>query len=886
LFSRKQLSRSPVAQALFSLVVVALAAATVGGVWYYLENPQKPPAWDGHLQGVTYSGYREGQSPLTHTYPTDAQVTQDLQLLSGVTDHIRTYASAQGPDVPALAAPYGLTVTAGADITNDDAHSQRELEALWEDARRYPNVNQLVVGNETQLRGDVGEKALIEYIDETRQNTGLPTSTAEPWHIWLKHPELAEHVDFIAVHLLPYWERLSIEQAVPFTLNKLEEMKRTFPGKRIVITETGWPSHGDTKMGAVASPQNESVYLREFVAKAKALDIEFFIIEGFDVRWKLTEEGRAGGYWGVFNDARALKISKTSTVYMQNDWLSWASHAFLVSVVPIYLLCLLCFRMHLVARYGLSVSLFAASAFMTWYSHSFSEYYTLFDMKPLQLVLEVIAGLCTVALLVQLFEAAETLGLHRWQRQFGVRRLRRDQEEPLVSIHLACANEPPEMVILTLESLARLRWANLEIVVVDNNTKDEAKWRPVQEWVAQHAERFKFFHLPHCPGFKAGALNHALKNTHPDAAVIGVVDADYIVSEDWLQDLMGHFNQAAVSVVQSPQAHRDFEDDWLPRAANYEFEGFFRIGMHHRNERDAIIQHGTMTLVRAATLRAVGGWSEWTICEDAELGLRLMMQRTETRYIDRVYGRGLTPTTFASLKNQRRRWALGAMQILKGHWANLVRPGSLTLGQQFHFLTGWLPWICEALQLLCTLASLVWTVGMLAFPKYFEPPIPSSLTMLFVTPIIRFVLGLILYRARVDCNWKDTLSAALTSMALNHSVARGVFAGLFGRNAKFIVTNKGKVTKQSWIASAREEGFIAGGLLFGALATVFSYGVGSAEALKWAIALGTLSMPYLSAVVVAWVANCQPAARPLASIQPVTPASPGSPACNSLLTKP
>jgi hypothetical protein len=150
--------------------------------------------------------------------------------------------------------------------------------------------------------------------------------------------------------------------------------------------------------------------------------------------------------------------------------------------------------------------------------------------------------------------------------------------------------------------------------------------------------------------------------------------------------------------------------------------------------------------------------------------------------------------------------------------------------------------------------------------------------MLFITPIIRFVLGLVLYRARVDCNWKDTFSAALTSMALNHSVARGVFAGLFGRNAKFVVTNKGKVTKQSWITSAREEGFIAGGLLFGAIATVFSYGIASAEALKWAIALATLSMPYLSAVIVAWVANRQPDGRPSTPNQTGMPASTGTPA--------
>ena len=99
--------------------------------------------------------------------------------------------------------------------------------------------------------------------------------------------------------------------------------------------------------------------------------------------------------------------------------------------------------------------------------------------------------------------------------------------------------------------------------------------------------------------------------------------------------------------------------------ANWEFDGFFRIGMHHRNERNAIIQHGTMTLVRRTALERVGGWAEWCICEDAELGLRLMQAGHDVRYVDSVLGRGLTPSDFAAFKAQRFRWAFGAMQILK-----------------------------------------------------------------------------------------------------------------------------------------------------------------------------------------------------------------------------
>src|SRR5690606_21272704 len=128
---------------------------------------------------------------------------------------------------------------------------------------------------------------------------------------------------------------------------------------------------------------------------------------------------------------------------------------------------------------------------------------------------------------------------------------------------------------------------------------------------------------------------------------------------------VGHFADPRVGVVQAPQAHREWGRQVFRRMMNWEYDGFFRIGMHHRNERDAIIQHGTMTLVRAQALKEHGRWSEWCICEDSELGLRLMKEGMKTVYIDRVMGRGLTPDDFAAFRKQRKRWAQGAMQIMK-----------------------------------------------------------------------------------------------------------------------------------------------------------------------------------------------------------------------------
>ncbi len=355
-------------------------------------------------------------------------------------------------------------------------------------------------------------------------------------------------------------------------------------------------------------------------------------------------------------------------------------------------------------------------------------------------------------LLVLAFELVEVLFQRRWKRRFEVRPWTRGAP-PKVSIHLPCHNEPPEMVILTLDSLARLDYPDFEVLVIDNNTARDDIWQPVRDHVATLGPRFRFWHLKPWPGFKAGALNYALEQTDPAAEVIAVIDSDYVVDPGWLRDFVGHFEDAAVAVVQAPQAHRAYEDNLFRRMTNFEYEGFFRIGMHHRNERNAIIQHGTMTMIRRSALEKVGGWGEWCICEDAELGLKLLMAGYETRYIDRVVGRGLTPADYGAFRSQRFRWAFGAMQIFRRHaWALWNSPVADN-GQRFHFLTGWFAWFADGLHFVFTVGALLWTIGMLYAKQVYALPLD-----LFVVPVLAFCLvkmafGVISYRARVECGW-------------------------------------------------------------------------------------------------------------------------------------
>jgi cellulose synthase/poly-beta-1,6-N-acetylglucosamine synthase-like glycosyltransferase len=364
---------------------------------------------------------------------------------------------------------------------------------------------------------------------------------------------------------------------------------------------------------------------------------------------------------------------------------------------------------------------------------------------------------------------------------------------PKVSVHVPICKEPPDMVIETLNGLAALDYPNFEVLVVDNNNPHPELWQPVQAHCEKLGEKFRFFHLETHPGYKAGALNFALQHTDPAAEFVAVVDSDYIVRPGWLKSLVPHFERLEVGVVQAPQDHRDWGGSIFKEIINWEYHGFFEIGMVHRNERNAIIQHGTMTLIRKSILVGSGNWAEWCICEDAELGLRIQSLGYDTVYVKESFGKGLTPDSFAGYKRQRFRWVYGAVQILKRHWPDLSpfrRKSGLNMAQRYHFIAGWLPWFGDAISTIMNVLCIVWTLGMFLFPKYFGAP----LYILMLPPIGAFLFKLLhflwLYTARVPCGFVQRLGAALAGTALTHTIASAILRGLFTKSMPFLRTPK------------------------------------------------------------------------------------------------
>ncbi|MEY2168143.1 MULTISPECIES: glycosyltransferase family 2 protein [unclassified Rhodanobacter] len=845
---------------LFAAVVLALVVAALNiGLWWWSNRPHGPEDWHGPIGGFALSAFQRYQSPLKNDFPSDEQLDGDLRLLRGYSSNIRTYSMLQNPQIPRLAEREGLKVLAGAWIDTRLDNNDKEIAALIAQARRYPGtINRVLVGNEVLFRNDIPPEQLMAYLDRVRAALHQPVSTAEPDYIWVKYPELAEHVDFITVHLFPYWNGIPRKDAIGAALGSYENLQRLFPNKHIVIGEIGWPSNGDRHEYAYPSVSDEAIFLRQWFNVAKQLHLDYYVMEAFDQPWKEQLSGRTEAYWGMFNADRQPKFPFTGPVTEDTAWPWKALAASLLALLPMVWFARRFARFKLTGRFFFAALIQLACGLIVWSATlPFQFYLSWVDWTMLVLLFPAQIAILAI-LLINGFEFTEVLWRRGWVRHAGMLRPDIPEKQPFVSIHLACYNEPPEMVIATLDSLAELDYQNYEVLVIDNNTKDPAVWGPVKDYCEKLGKRFRFFHLEPWPGFKAGALNFGLKETAPEADVVAVIDADYVVRPDWLSTLTGHFHDPKVAVVQCPQAHRDFEHNRFRRMTAWEFDGFFRIGMHHRNERNAIIQHGTMTMVRRSALEGTGGWSEWTICEDAELGLRLMHAGYELVYVDELMGKGLTPADFKAYKSQRYRWAFGAMQILKGRWQWMTQKGPLSAGQRFHFLTGWFSWFADALHLIFTLMALFWTAGMVAYPQYFSLPM-----QLFLIPVIGFffakaIFGIVLYRARVPCSWYDTLMASLASMGLSHAIARGILHGLTREKTSFVVTAKSRRMGGSSFAAfapVREELLMAIALVLCIVGMALGYGTRYIEGTLWMFILAAQSIPYVSAVVGAWIAH-------------------------------
>ncbi|MFN3350108.1 beta-(1-6) glucans synthase [Pseudorhodoplanes sp.] len=322
-------------------VLLMVVAGLIALFWWWLGRPVAMPAQASteKLQCVSYAPFRGLQSPLrADTHISAAQIEEDLAGLTSLTDCIRTYSIEHGLDqVPEIARRVGLKVIQGLWLSSHPEKNRHQVETIVKLAKQYPDViDAIIVGNEVLLRGELSADNVAAFLREVKSRAGLPVTYADVWEFWLRHRDLAALVDFVTIHILPYWEDFPIpaKDAAAHVESIRERMAAAFPGKAILIGETGWPSAGRMREGALPSLANQALVLQEVLAIAKRNGYRVNVIEAFDQPWKRRLEGTVGGYWGLFDDAtRRPKFQWGAPVSNHPRWLQQAAGGVVLAVL-------------------------------------------------------------------------------------------------------------------------------------------------------------------------------------------------------------------------------------------------------------------------------------------------------------------------------------------------------------------------------------------------------------------------------------------------------------------------------------------------------------------------------------------------------------------------
>lgn len=310
------------------VAVAAIVSAWWGWLGADTAMPPSPLAPGERLQCVSYAPFRDRQTPLDFsTYIPAAQIEDDLKRLAELTSCIRIYSVDVGLDqVPEIAERHGLKVLLGIWVSNRRDRTQWQIKKGVELAKRFPEtVQAVIVGNEVLLRGEVTAETLAGYIRDVKALVPQPVTYADVWEFWIRNAALSQDVDFITIHILPYWEDHPVPaaRAADHIISIHGQVAAAFPGREIMIGEVGWPSAGRMREGALPSPANQALVMHDLLARTKAGNIRMNVIEAFDQPWKRLLEGTVGGHWGLITDPpRRFKFAWGQPVSNHPHW-SW-----------------------------------------------------------------------------------------------------------------------------------------------------------------------------------------------------------------------------------------------------------------------------------------------------------------------------------------------------------------------------------------------------------------------------------------------------------------------------------------------------------------------------------------------------------------------------------
>jgi exo-beta-1,3-glucanase (GH17 family) len=312
------------------LACLTLSASAIAGFWVWLgaavPMPPSPLGVGEKLYCLSYSPFRGSQTPLdAKTQISATDIEDDLARLAKISDCVRTYSTEFGQDqIAGIAARHGLKVLQGLWLSGHADKNREQVETAVALANRYPDtIRAVVVGNEVLLRGEMSPEDLAATIRAVKARVKVPVTYADVWEYWLRNRDVASAVDFITIHILPYWEDFPIaaRDAAAHVDSIRRRVVAAFPGKEVIIGEVGWPSAGRMRDGALPSPANEARVIQDVLALGKRDNFRVNVIEAFDEPWKRALEGTVGGHWGMLDDAsRAPKFMWGEAVSNHPQW--------------------------------------------------------------------------------------------------------------------------------------------------------------------------------------------------------------------------------------------------------------------------------------------------------------------------------------------------------------------------------------------------------------------------------------------------------------------------------------------------------------------------------------------------------------------------------------
>lgn len=759
---------------LFCFVVFLLFAKTGQDIFYVRTEIPK-------LDCTSYAPYVDDiNQPVTIE-----TIREDLLKIKPYTDCVRIYSTKNGLyAVPVVADELGMKVILGVWIDKvSRIENQKEIDRAVLLANTYSSVKMIVLGNEVAKAnwGKIDKQSYLQYLNDIKGRTSKPISMTGFITSLIGQEDVLEKIDVVGLHVFPYWDGVNTRINPNYVLNvydRLEKHLKKFDiHKPIQILEYGNPWTGLTRMENTPTLTAQRQIL---IDTTKALR-DRGIFANF---YELLAEKRindADGYlfrlWGV------LTSEGVDTIFSQRRIYTYMVMALILLVVfqIVWYVSRSNSKKSLfnTAMYGMQIFvIYGLTLYSTYVVRSI--YGDSFFWRQIWHYVLLFVGMCIYLRYINELSFVPKINSIRSVESV-------DNQDAFVSIHIPSAAEDVSMLRNTILSCLAQTYKNFEIILINNGAQTSEYTKKVVDMCnGLNDDRLRYVYFNNIHKNKGAALDYACKNMNSRTTHVFILDADYQIIPTAIERGLSCFTKD-IDVVLYPQVYR-CEGSFLSDMTGLEQLCIQKISQPYRQSNNTVIVNGTLCFIRRKVFD-FHVWNHQTICEDAMFGADLQIDGCKVLYIDEELGKGFAPKNMRELFNQRIRWVIGAVQILR-HMLSDKNGVCNTLF--YKYLSGWLSWLASIL--------LLWTLPF--YIAYFTGHLPMIHLYLSQVPIFTYIgllavfigiVGFLKLKNRLHITVGKTVKFMFFELALMYTVCLGILIGLISRNKVFITTrSKGK----------------------------------------------------------------------------------------------